>query len=269
MVIAVCKLYATICSMQQPEKKVKRAYNVADAVMLISSGTIIKSAKDHAEALETTDSTFTAGFFEEQERRIETAIHDILGADNAADLRQATYVLEEAHAATIKELGLTKTLIERKYAATPARRDELLNTLGFDSLYARASGGNQHVMGELLSRFDSNLTPSIQDELIGKGLPKARLTALRTAATANEGYTGKNMIQEGQKDTRTELSNSDIEALNGIYAMVTDVCAMAQRQFNNEPALRDRFIFSRVSNQQSSYHTNGSKTTPPPPAAGV
>ena len=161
----------------------KRLFSTRVSTFLIAAATITDSAIEHTKELEANDATINKSFLGNLRSRIDMAIKKILGADNAKALRKSTADLLNTHTQAQQELGLTKILLENKYAGDPARRDELLNTLGFNAHYLLAAKGIQEDMGQLLSRFNENFTPALEAELITKGLPKTRIAALRNYAS--------------------------------------------------------------------------------------
>ena len=252
--------------MQQPEK-VKRIYHCKDSELLLATSTICASAAEHQEALQDADATLTGAYLTGLSARTDTAIREVLGADNAAALRKASRTLFDMHDAALEDAGMVKTLIETKYSTDAVRRTELLNTLGFHSFYTQAAHGNQDAMGSMLSRFAKNLTPDLEAELTGKGLQPARTARLRAAATA---YNPANTAQEGAKQGRTELTDADLQTLNGLYSEVSGICKMGQRVFKQQPVVHDAFSFSHVVAAQSSFAANNHpQPLPVPPAPPV
>lgn len=242
-----------------PNSKPKRTYAGTDAGMLVAGATITENATRHQRELADADATLSTATIAALRARIDDAACDILGADNAAALRQQTQTLTTDTDSVLHELGLTKTLIETKYAADHARREELLNTLGFSSLYAKAGKRNQEAIGELLSRFNTNLTRPLETELTAKGLPATRIAALRNYAAT---YMAQNVAQETQKDQKKELNAADLTELNAIYAEVIGLCKIGQRVFHTQPAIRDGFVYEKA--LPGLRGNNGSPTPPIP-----
>ncbi len=239
----------------QKTTKEKRRFSDRDSVMIVAVGTIASAAEAHAEALQEADTTYTPEYFKELRDRIYRAANEVLGADNAAKLREASTLLNREHEQGLYELGLTKTLIENKYSTNPERRDELLIRLGFNDFYNGAVDDNQVAMVNLLARFDENLTADLQKELQEKGLSEKRIGLICGFAAT---YSKDNITQEGRKEERGTLTENDIKELNGIYAEIIGICRMGQRVFRGSRNVSDRFVYDRVVRQQSSWH-NSSK----------
>jgi len=217
--------------MPNSTNKVKRKYNCKDSEMLIGGFTVTESAfKDVAQFAEA-DTTYNNAFLGDLRYQIDLAIRNILGADNAAALRQKSIALNAMHENAMHELGLTKTLIENKFSKMPIRRDELLTNLGFTAFYNPAAKGTQEAMGHLLSRIGLNLTQATEQELLAQGLPPARINALRNYAAA---YTATNVQQEGNKTGRTILTDDNLNMLNNLYDQVIALCKMGQRVFGKD-----------------------------------
>lgn len=248
----------------QQMKKVKRRYTNSDASMLIAASTIIMGAIKDSEQLMEGDTTYTPEYLQTFYARIGTESADIIGTNNIVEQRIQTMKLVEAHKKGIHELGLTKIFIGNKYAADPERRDELLTNLGFKEWYAGAVDENQQAMGELLISFNENLTPALEQELTGKGMPQKRVTLLRSLAGT---YNESNVLQEEKKGAHLILTEGEIIRLNAIYDEVIALCKMAQLLFDDSPAIKARYIYDRIVRAQSGYHKGGSRKSPEPPTA--
>jgi hypothetical protein len=237
--------------MQSNTNKVKRKYNCKDSEMLIGASVITDSGLQNVQQLEEADTSYNTKAITALHNNIDTAIRDILGADNAAALRQKSIDLTAKHEEALQNLSLTKVLIENKYSKTPVRRDELLTNLGFTPFYKSAAKGTQEAMGHLLSRFDFSLTPILETELLAQGLPPARIKALRALAAV---YTTTNVQQEGTKNNRSILTDDNINTLNDLYDQIIALCKMGQRVFAKGTALHDSYVFGQVVARQSSYN---------------
>jgi len=241
----------------------KRLFTPKVSTFLIAAATIADAALDHVAALQEQDASINKSFLANLRTRIDTAIKNILGADNAKALRKSTAELLDTHTKAKYDLHLTKVFVENKYAGDDMRRNELLNNLGFHAFYTAAARGTQYAMGQLLSRLDNNLTPGIEAELIGKGLPQPRILALRKYAAI---YTNTNIKQEGNKDARKEGTDANVKELNAVYTEIISICKLAQLVFKRFHVVHDSFVFTKVVRQQSSYAI-GSAITPPNPVS--
>ncbi len=237
----------------------KRNYHVKDSVMLIAAATITQSAASQQATFIGADTSYTPDWFDRLRERIDNAAREILGADNAAALRAATIRLEADHDAALHELGLLKAFIESHYKSNPARRTELLNHLGFNTYHTDATRRKQEAMGHLLKRATEGIDASLKDELTENGLPPERISALRNFANT---YMSENSAQEGFKDDRRELTANQLTELNAIYNEVIALCTYGHRLFKDNPALRDRFSFTKVADRQSAYTGPDTPGTP-------
>jgi hypothetical protein len=232
----------------------RRAYNGSTPGMIISISKIADHALNHAERLFEADTTLTAAYLADLRKRIDDASRAVLGADNASELRHASIVLRSSTAAAAKELGLTKAWIERKYAAEPLRRGELLDGLGFTDFYKKAV--NKHFGNEmmhLLARFDERLGEPLAGELVAAGLP-ARIAALRKLAAS---YSAEHISHKVEKTRRKVLTSEDLILLNGLYAETLAVGKLAVKVFENDPEIREGFVFQRTTAAARNNGQNG------------
>ncbi len=221
-----------------------RAYRGRSSAMLVAIATITENALAQVDALQEADSTFTEAYFRDLRGRIDSVARTVLGADNAATLRNATLDLYAAVDSATRELGLTKTWIETRFSSNPGRRDELLNNLGFKRFYKEAVNRKQQEdLGQLLERVSAGFDARLTEEFVAAGLPQARVQAIhQLAATFNV----KNVDQESQKGQRVQRTTTDIDALNAVYSEVMGLSKLARRLFRDRPAIQAGFTFDNV-----------------------
>jgi len=212
--------------------------------MLVGIATITESALAHAAELQDADASFSEAYFRDLRTRIDAAAHTVLGADNAAALRAATLDLHDAADQAARELGLTKTWIESKYAGSPARRDELLNNLGFKRLYTAAvNKKQQEELGQLLERVSQGIDAGLAAEFASAGLPETRVRTIRSLAAT---FNLKNVHQETQKGRRTERTAEDLATLNALYSEVIGVSKLARHLFRDRPVIQAAFVYDNT-----------------------
>lgn len=225
-----------------PTEKPRRAYNTSSMAMIVGISAITDAAIAHADELGALDTRFNTAYFQELRGRIDIGSKR-LGADNAGALRAATDTLEAHTDEALTELRLVKLWIEGRFSQEPVRRDELLNKLGFTALYREASRNQQTDLRQLLLRFREATTVELSRELTDLGLPATRITKLQQLA--NE-FSAADSVQERQKKERGELTETDVTLLNGLYAEVMGIAKMAQKLFEDRPAIQAGFVFERT-----------------------
>ena len=235
--------------------RTRRAFSGSTPGMIISISKIAEHALNYAARLLEVDTTLTAAYLADLRKRIDDASRAVLGADNVSLLRHASIALRSSTEAAAKELGLTKAWIERKYAAEPLRRGELLDGLGFTDFYKKAV--NKHFGNEmmhLLARFDERLDEPLEQELIAAGLPAARIATLRKLAAS---YSAESISHKFEKTRRKVLTSEDLILLNGLYAETLAVGKLAAKVFENDPEIREGFVFQRTTAAARNTGQNG------------
>ena len=222
----------------------KTNYNVKSVDFLIASDTIIDSAIANQPFLETKRANWTLLFFQAIKTQIDKAIQDHLGVDGAKQLRAASQIVYTILANAIIELAEIKVQIEEDFKDTPTQKVEILNTLGFTPYYFNARKGDQEALINLLFQFKTNLTQELNDQIIAKGTAQATLDAVITRADALK---DADVIQEGKKGTKKEITAEAINEFNNIYDKIISITRIATKFFKNDKAKSDQFSFAKVS----------------------
>jgi hypothetical protein len=221
-----------------------RLYNTKDVDMLLAAATIAETAIARKEFLQSKRPSWKDPFFESLRDDINAAINSYLGVDDAAVLRSATQALMAVQKAALEDLAAFKVQLMEDFRNDPARRRELLTLLGFSEYLKPAQRGDQEALIQLLLQFAKQMTPFLRDEIIGKGMAPATITAI--TAHANE-MTAKNIFQEIAKGQRKTQTAKAVAALNDIYARVISVCRIARTFYKDDPAVADAFSFTQPS----------------------
>jgi len=221
-----------------------RKYKIKDVDFIITSDTIIDSAIANQAFLETKRSTWTLLFFQAIRTQIDQATQDHLGVDNAKALRAATQVVYHIVAAAFIELAELKVQIEEDFKDNPAHVAEILNTLGFNKYLFDARKGDQEALINLLFQFKTNLTQQLNDEIVTKGTSQAKIDAVISRADALK---DANVLQEGKKGTRKEITAAAVNEFNNIYEKIISITRISAKFFKTEKAKRDQFSFNNVS----------------------
>lgn len=233
-----------------------RNYKCKDVELLLSAATIIDSAIAKKDFLQSKRSTWKDPFFEDFRNEIDKAIQDHLGQDNAKGLRNATQAVLANQSAALKDLAEVKVQIEEDFKNEPIQKTEILNTLGFTAFHSKTKNKDQEALISLLYQFKTNLTPQLQDTITAKGTAQDLLD--KVISHADE-LKDTNIIQEGKKGTRKELTDDGIIALNNIYDKVISIAKISAKFFKEQPAIQEQFSFSKVKN-----NLNNTKPKPNP-----
>lgn len=222
-----------------------RNYKAKDVEMLLSASTITDSAIAHKDFLQSKRSTWKDPFFEDFKTEIDQTINDHLGQDNAKQLRNATQIVINIQNTALYDLAEFKVQIEEDFKKDPIQKNEILNTLGFTAFHSKTKNKDQEALISLLYQFKTNLTPQLQDTITAKGTAQDLLDKIISHADTLK---DTNIIQEGKKGTRKELTDDGILALNNIYEKVMTIAKISAKFFKEQPAVQEQFSFSRVKN---------------------
>ncbi len=199
---------------------------------------------------------WTEQYFAELKERVAAAARNIIGANSITALKTATTAVKQQSATYRKDLSLIALQITEDYRKEPARRDELLSSLGIGlHPYEAVHTGDQEALSTVLFRFGKGLTEEVKKELTGKGIGAVRLNRLQEAAVA---FQKANSGQEGAKSTRPVLTGTAITTLNDLYADVMSVAKIAARLFSENKPLKARFVYSKILKGINSYRTGKS-----------
>lgn len=130
--------------------EIKREYSCSDVDMLSVSATIAEHAIEHKPFLISKRSSWADPYFSDFSARINAAFSNHLGIDNAKEMRSATAVVKGLRKAAIAQLAEFKVQIEEDFKKKTARRDEILNLLGFLSIPASLSRATHSELVQIL-----------------------------------------------------------------------------------------------------------------------
>lgn len=221
-----------------------RAYTVKDVDLLVSASTIVESAINNKSFLQTKRSNWADPFFDDLKLRIDAATQTFLGVDSAKELRGATQALLTIQKQATKDLALCKVQIEEDFKIDKTRRAEILKQLGFTDFLKKVQLGDQEGLIQLLYQFKTNLTPSLKEEIVAKGMAKATLDAIIGYA---DNLKMANVSQESLKGLRKTITAAGIKEFNEIYSQVMSICKIASKFYLDNPPVKEQFSFAKVS----------------------
>jgi len=238
----------------------RRTFRSKDVDMIIAAAIIMEAAIKNKDFLQSKRSSWAGDYFEQLQNRIDEVTKTCLGADNAAALRKATQAVTGIQQQATALLAEVKVQIEEDFKSDKARRDEILNQLGFKAYHKEAQKGNQEALVQLLFRFKSNLSETLAAEIEGKGTDTA---ALKKIAAYAEKLKRAEVTQETNKGERKKITGANIAELNEVYDKVISISIIAAKFFKDQPAIQSQFSFNKVVKKLSHYP----KDQPEAPAA--
>ncbi|MGB4776666.1 MAG: hypothetical protein WBP45_15920 [Daejeonella sp.] len=221
----------------------KRTYKSKDVDMLSISAAIILQAIKHQVFLAGKRPKWADPFFKDLAEHIDAAFSNILGIDNAKEMRTATQALLTIQAKALRDLSEFKVQLEADFKDNKNRLLELLTNLGFSQHYKQVHQKDQQAMVDLLFQFKLNMSPELQTEITNAGTRGTLITAITGYA---DELKNSNVTQETLKGSRKEVSQAGITELNGIYSEVINIAKIAANFFKDNKAVQSQFVYSKV-----------------------
>jgi transcriptional regulator with AAA-type ATPase domain len=225
--------------------KTLRNYKGKDVEMLIAVDTITDAAIANQDFLVSKRSNWKDPYLPNLKIAINKAIQDHLGQDNARELRNATLDVLALQSAALKDLAEVKVQIEADFDNNPTLKKEILNTLGFTPFYSKTKNKDQEALISLLYQFKTNLTPDLKAQIINKGTAEEQLDKITNYA---EELKSKNVLQEGKKGTKKEITEEAIIAFNAVYNEAIAVAKISAKFFKDRPTIQEQFSYTKVKN---------------------
>ncbi len=231
-----------------------RKYPYSDVVMLTASQTIAESFRNYITELEPVRSNWSEEYADKLKQRIKTIITNDLGLKPAESLHEASTEVNKLIMNALRDLSLLKSQIKSDFRRETEKRDRLLRSLGLNVSFAIINHLSQEELVHLLVELKENMSDSLQEEIMSKGIGAGLIDSLIAAANA---LNAANLVQENLKVT-TKVENKDIaELFNNIYFEIMGICAVAKRYYRFEPLKKEQFTFSRII-----ANLGGSKSSP-------
>lgn len=225
-------------------------FKVKAVDFIIAADTIIDSAIANQAFLETKRATWTMPFFQAIKQQIDDATQSYLGMDSARELRLATQQVYTIQRNALTGLAELKVQIEEDFKDNPTQKKEILNTLGFTAHIFNARKGDQEALIDLLFQFKTNLSSELNDLIVSKGT--AQITIDKVIDYADQ-LRVADVIQEGKKGTRKEITAAATTEFNNIYDKIISITRISAKFFKNDKAKSDQFSFAKVA-KTINYH---------------
>ena len=223
----------------------KRSYSGKDVDMLITIDTIMNAAVEHQEFLQSKRATWKDPYFPNIIKDIDTTIQTHLGKDNARQLRATTQAVRAIQTPALEHLAEFKVPIEADFQDNKTQRDEILNTLGFKAYNADAKKLDQEALINLLFQFRTNMTEELKETITNKGTATDLIDKI---TSYTDELRNANVIQEGRKGTKKEVTQEAIIDFNDVYKKAIAVSKIAANFFKDNKAVQDQFSFTKVRN---------------------
>ncbi len=235
-----------------------RKYSCKDVEVLVVAETIATNAITLEARLTRSRPQWADPYFPNLITEIQGVYTSALGVDNAKDMREATIALYGMMKPAADALQMFKVQLEVDFANNVARRNEILNQLGYTQHYAGVQNKDQESYIELLTKFNVNMTPALITELNAAGIPTIVITKVTNFSTTLK---NANITQEVAKGMRKNISKEAVEEINGIYQKVMAISKIAAVVFKKEKTNKDLLNFA-ANLKQLNLHGNQNPPTP-------
>jgi hypothetical protein len=237
----------------------KRAYTCKDVDMLTATGTINKQAIANKVFLISKRAIWADPFFLNFDTRINNAFINILGIDNAQQMREATQAVIGIQASAMRDTAEFKIQVTEDFKNNKPRRDEILSRLGFTAHLKAAQKGDQEALIELLYNFKQNMTVTLKAEITAAGTSTALITSITGYADTLK---NSDVTQETMKGNRKQVTQSGVKELNEIYNQIISIARISAKFYKDDKAMKDKFSFSKTLKALNKVSGNGSPLSP-------
>lgn len=221
----------------------KRKYKGKDVEMLSVIETMLSSAISIKSTLAARRPQWIGDHLEKLLSTTQSAYVDYLGINNARALTEASQNLYVELDQAIINLADFKAEIRAGFRKDKVRRDTLLGILGYMQFKDAVKNEDQEGIVQFLYHFSDNMTADIKAEIIATGTDELIFTALEANA---ENTKNLNIIQEGHKGSKKELTDESIKALNDIYDDGMGVAELAKKYLRGDAIKQEWFSYSKV-----------------------
>jgi len=225
---------------------IRRNYPCKTLVMLTAASTVSENFKNEKETFLKESPLYDDPYADEFKAKIDQALNEYFGIDSDEQLKITTKVVEDFEKTTRSELTKVKTQIERGYREEPARRDYILDKLGYKEFWKKAR--NQTDLISLAIAFANNMNEELSADLAAHKVSSTRINAIVDSAT---GLQQSNVAQEMLKNSSRVETEEAVTLFNSIYDQTIDICKVGKQLFQSK-AKKDMFNFSKIIRKQQS-----------------
>jgi len=228
-----------------------RHYRGKDVEMLTACAVIVENAIANQDFLSEKRKIWEPPYFENLKSDINNISSNYLGIDNAIELRNATRIVIQIQDEALFNLSEIKIQIQEDFKNEKPMRDEILKVLGFTSHYKRAVSRDQEALAQLLFTYNHNLSNSIKNQLIDKGIQEELIDKITNHA---DELALANINQETFKGTRKVITRESVEQFNNIYDQVISIAKIARNLYKGNTAIQDMFSYGKICKMMNAYN---------------
>ncbi len=207
--------------------------------MIAGAFQVVDALEDHLEGFLLFQERWNKEYCGDLKLKIRTASSNNLGVDYVQMMENTTDTVEAIMEKSKYYLkGIRKQV---KYYFNGDER--MMSDLGFGYVWTLANESNdQEAMLEVLETYRRNIKEYVP-RFMNHGVPEA--TLLMVAEFYDE-LNNANNKQEYIKSNKVVLREEGQKELNAIYAEVIHICKLGQIIFQDNPAVCDKFTFSKI-----------------------
>lgn len=219
---------------------VLKVFKYLDGVMCGSTLVVLEAVTDHLDELSFMQSDLTTESVTEFKKEVNFFMDNELGVNPHQLLKDSTFNVNSYAFKAYKWMKIIRQQIDTHF--DDEQQDKIFDQLGFTAHWEGASGGQQVKMVNLLETYNLHL-PKFLKLMISKGIGEKMLIE---AGSYCDKIKSSNTKQEYLKRTTPEMNDAKREKLNDIYKRIIGICKIAQLFYKDEPAIRDKFVFSKI-----------------------
>ncbi len=220
-----------------------RKYSFKDVDVLMTAQTIATSFDTLLPELSLVRTDWTSTYSTALKTKIDNVLNTQLGVDSKKSLREASALLESIMLPAQRDVAFFKTQIDGDFKKEPAKRDEILKTLGFTKSLKEVQIGKHHAMVQLLYSFKTNMTETLRKDITAKGMNDSLIATIISYA---DSFKSANITQENFKETTKGITKEMADSFNDIYDEIIDICKKVSAYYKNEPLKKEQFNFSKI-----------------------
>ncbi|NJK95311.1 MAG: hypothetical protein HC905_10695 [Bacteroidales bacterium] len=142
-----------------------------------------------------------------------------------------------------RDVSYFKTQIDEDFKKETSKRDEILKTLGFAKHLRGVQKGNQESLIQLLYQFKTNMSETLRQVIIAKGLSTTLIDNIIGYADT---FKQANVTQESFKGSTKEITQEVTDVFNDIYDEIIGICKKASNYYQYEPLKKEQFTFAKA-----------------------
>lgn len=215
-------------------------FRYLDVVMCGTTLVVLEGVDDHQSELSFMQADVTPEWVINFRGEVNNFMDNELGENSRLLLKDATSNVLNYYEKAEKWLGIVRQQVVNHFEGQ--EREKIFDGLGYTAHWEAASHDSQSEMVMMLESYTLHL-PKFMKLLISKRIGEKLLlepTLYRDKLKQSD------TTQEYIKLTAPEMNDAKRQKLNDIYSRIISICKIAQLFYKDQPAIRDKFVFSKI-----------------------